>query len=242
MKRKTALIKNWKAWVAVGLVISVPLALYFYTFALNAPFTLSRDEQSWADFGSFTSGTVGSLLSFLAFTGLIYSIHNQQNQHSLDSILNHIFDIGSAIDTSLSKSIKPLPHDDSTQFDMSLSYALVILSSGNSAREKHPNSLTDDDKKSISAADYISTTAKAELMEVGANLNLLVNAWTIYLDQGGAPSIINLQKMKYWNLALLLHKSGINFRSVNKTFDMKKIKSMNDEGKDYEAIWDAVCD
>ncbi|HAU4927503.1 hypothetical protein [Aeromonas hydrophila] len=76
---------------AAGLL--TPFIFYFYIFGPQSGYSLARNDQAWANFGSFIGGTLGPLLSACAFYGVwaTYKVQREQltiakNQGILDEL------------------------------------------------------------------------------------------------------------------------------------------------------------
>lgn len=63
---------------ATGLL--TPFIFYFSIFGPLSEYSLARNDQAWANFGSFIGGTIGTLFSGLAFIGVLLTYQEMQNQ------------------------------------------------------------------------------------------------------------------------------------------------------------------
>lgn len=230
-------------WLMIFFSISVPLGLYLYKFGFNSMWTLSNDDSHWANFGGYIGGTVGTTLSFCAFLGLIFSIHNQRKQNCLDSILSQIYSLSTRIDNDIFSypKLDPRKNKDSSNEEsneLPLWYALHVLAKIEINKKINAPSNPENQSKNESR---ISAYSQLRLTEIGCDFNLLVKTWELYLSAGGSIEVINLQKLRYWNLAMTLHQANIRFRSVQNTFNIARLEELANNGSDYETIWEEVC-
>ncbi|UUI59229.1 hypothetical protein [Aeromonas salmonicida] len=60
-----------------------PFIFYFSIFGPKSDYSLARNDQAWANFGSFIGGTIGPILSLFAFLGVLLTIFIQKRQFDL---------------------------------------------------------------------------------------------------------------------------------------------------------------
>lgn len=205
---------------------------------------VSRSMSDWADFGSFVSGTIGTILSFLAFSGLIYSIHSQRKQHMLDSILNYISTLSMDIDTKINTPLEYVSVINGVEKDIKLTVdtALSLKVAAVELRGKEPELYDDEDVATLHAVNSIPLDINIRIMEIGVNLNLLAKSWEYYIDNGGHKAIINLNKMKYYDIVMNMHLSEIRFDTLQKNFNFEGIRELYRSGATFEKTWDFVCE
>ncbi|MDI3429798.1 MULTISPECIES: hypothetical protein [Aeromonas] len=104
-------MKCYLTWLtAVGLL--APFIFYFYIFGPQSNYSLARNDQAWANFGSFIGGTIGPLLSACAFYGVwaTYKVQREQltiakNQGILDELQRLISNQHQAIEFMLQQFV-----------------------------------------------------------------------------------------------------------------------------------------
>ncbi|MND45693.1 hypothetical protein D3C76_917430 [compost metagenome] len=228
--------------ILLSLAIS-PLIIFTLIFwQSNAD--VSRSMSDWADFGSFVSGTIGTILSFLAFSGLIYSIHSQRKQHMLDSILNYISTLSMDIDTKINTPLEYVSVINGVEKDIKLTVdtALSLKAAAVELRGKEPELYDSEDYATLHAVNSIPLDINIRIMEIGVNLNLLAKSWEYYIDNGGHKAVINLNKMKYYDIVMNMHLSEIRFDTLQKNFNFEGIRELYRSGATFEKTWDFVCE
>lgn len=204
---------------------------------------ISRSVSDWANFGAFVSGTIGTILSFLAFSGLIYSIHSQRKQHMLDSILNYIATLSMDIDTKINTPLEYTSTINGVEKDIKITVdtALALKAAAVELRGKEPKLYNAEDLATLHAVNSIPLDINYKILEVGVNLNLLAKSWEYYIDNGGHEAVINLNKMKYYDIVMNMHLSEIRFDTLQKNFNFEGIKKLYESGATFEKTWEFVC-
>lgn len=238
------LVKQHPSFILIILfALAVSPLIIFSLIFWQSNNDISRSVSDWADFGSFVSGTIGTILSFLAFSGLIYSIHSQRKQHMLDSILNYISTLSMDIDTKINTPLEYISVINGVEKEIKLTVdtALSLKAAAVELRGKEPELYDGEDIATLHAVNSIPLDINVKIIEIGVSLNLLAKSWEYYIDNGGHEAVINLNKMKYYDVVMNMHLSEIRFDTLQKNFNFEGIKKLYESGASFEKTWEFVC-
>lgn len=200
--------RSYKQLLFVALTIitisSIPLIFYFSTFAPLSEYSIAKNDQAWANFGSFIGGTIGPILSAFAFYGVwaTYGVQREQleivrRQGILDEIQRLISSEHQALDIITKKVILVnLPLEDHKEMTIQ-----EILFDFHKLKTKL------DTKKTISPANLPYLEGKLNHMktiispsEIKGIIQILKHIDDIYqeyLECGGSRNILRLYAKKH---------------------------------------------
>lgn len=250
---KNYLSRKWLILVLFILFICAPLIFYFIVFGPASGFSISRNDQAWANFGSYLSGTVGPLISIGAFIGLFITIKQQQESLSVQAKQLNILEKQRKIDSiqaninEQSRNIDSLLHSKVTAIiggteDSRLSLLQIIVFTSEIAFPKDPEMMTEDERHELFLQHEYRKNANPDITRLGFEFNLLCNYWDFFVSNGGDTSVITLQKRKYAYALTYLRYCGVRYQTIDKHFDFQKLRELCINEYQFEDIWQLFDD